>query len=194
MLISIARADRYLSVSDIVSYICEFEAFDKYFEIIEERITYTIPSSTDMECKIGALEFTLSVMTVSYNIHSNMFTEQLLSNQFHKTLFKYLKREIKEIQQQYNELKNGKIDEQNVVSASNELVIQHEEKENKQNEIEEMQKDRKELNKQTNTSSASQAKSCNETTGALNSKLNTDFTISSAGNGVAQKNMQSDPI
>ena len=142
MLISIARADRYLSVSDIVSYICEFESFDKYFEIIEERITHTILSSKDMECKIAALEFTLSVMTVSYNIHSNMFTEQLLTNQFHKTLFKYLKREIKEIQQQYNQIKNGKMEEQNGVSASNELVKQHEKKENKQNEIEKKQKDK----------------------------------------------------
>lgn len=103
MLISIAKCDKWLSVSDIVGYICsDLEKFDKLFEIIDERISSTMLSMKDDDCKVAALEFTLSVMTVSpNNIHSNVFTEHLLTNHFHRVLFKYLKYEIRGIHQEH---------------------------------------------------------------------------------------------
>ena len=118
MLISIAKCNRYLSVSDIVTFICDFDQFDKYFEIIDERISNTLLSLNDINCKIAALEFTLSIMTISSNIHSNLFIEHLLSNQFHKVLFKYLKQEIKQIQQQYKNINDNN-------NNSPQLIINH---------------------------------------------------------------------
>ena len=102
MLISIAKCDRFLSVSDIVSYICEFDQFDKWFEIIDDRLSNVVLSMNDVDCKLAALEFTLSIMTVSpNNVHSNVFTEHLLTNNFHRILFKYLKHEMRSYHEQY---------------------------------------------------------------------------------------------
>ena len=141
MLISIAKSNRYLSVSDIVTYICEFDQFDKYFEIIDERISNTMLSLTDKNCKIAALEFTLSIMTITSNIHSNLFMEHLLSNQFHKVLFKYLKHEIKEIQSKYHEINDKSNNDNNSNNA--ELVINNNQDENKQNDNDESKQENK---------------------------------------------------
>ena len=136
MLISISKCDRFLSVSDIVTYICEFDQFDKYFEIIDERISNTMLSMKDMDCKLAALEFTLSIMTVSpNNIHSNVFTEHLLSNQFHRILFKYLKYQMRGIHEQY-------VAEQHRQQSKPEIITEDEVTLNDDDKVEETKEDK----------------------------------------------------